>query len=365
MNKLCMTLPKIIIFGGLTITLSACQSASQSSSSNVPVPPSSPSSSPSSQSSQSMPSPSQSSQSSQSMPSPSQSSGSQSSPSTASASSAQSGSSAPGPNSSSAQAPSSGGSAAPTISSSSSQNSGQGAQGAMRSGQPSVNASFPSGSVTQSGPGENAGTQSRLPPDTNGDDSFSRDTTTGDLNSAGSGETSALGGIFSEPGGDFSLDTLPNGVLSGNIGPQSQNRGTMTAAERAEVLDDALRRGYETFDGFILSERERAQNESNAAGSAQPGGEAGGGGASAQVQPQILIESGTTSGTAVSQPSPSTQRESNQTFPPPEDIPSGRDDDVVARQLREAAMSEPDPELREALWDEYRNYTGISEGNEQ
>jgi hypothetical protein len=24
-------------------------------------------------------------------------------------------------------------------------------------------------------------------------------------------------------------------------------------------------------------------------------------------------------------------------------------------------MSEPDPELREALWDEYRNYTGLSD----
>ena len=48
-------------------------------------------------------------------------------------------------------------------------------------------------------------------------------------------------------------------------------------------------------------------------------------------------------------------------FPLPEDIPGGRDDDVVARQLREAAMSEPDPVLREALWDEYRNYTGIGE----
>ncbi len=51
--------------------------------------------------------------------------------------------------------------------------------------------------------------------------------------------------------------------------------------------------------------------------------------------------------------------QSQETFPPPEDIPSGRDDDIVARQLREAAMSEPDPELREALWDEYRKYTGI------
>ena len=48
-----------------------------------------------------------------------------------------------------------------------------------------------------------------------------------------------------------------------------------------------------------------------------------------------------------------------------DDIPSGRDDDVVARQLREAAMREPDPELREALWDEYRNYTGLSGGTDQ
>ena len=34
-------------------------------------------------------------------------------------------------------------------------------------------------------------------------------------------------------------------------------------------------------------------------------------------------------------------------YPPPSDIPSGDDDDVVARQLREAAMREPDPALRE------------------
>jgi hypothetical protein len=41
---------------------------------------------------------------------------------------------------------------------------------------------------------------------------------------------------------------------------------------------------------------------------------------------------------------------------PPVDIPDGRDDDIVARQLREAAMKEADPELRERLWEEYRQY---------
>jgi hypothetical protein len=40
----------------------------------------------------------------------------------------------------------------------------------------------------------------------------------------------------------------------------------------------------------------------------------------------------------------------------PADIPDGRDDDIVARQLREAAMKETDPELRERLWEEYRKY---------
>ena len=49
-------------------------------------------------------------------------------------------------------------------------------------------------------------------------------------------------------------------------------------------------------------------------------------------------------------------------YPPPADIPNGNDDDVVARQLREAAMKEDDPELREKLWDEYRAYKAGSKG---
>ena len=40
----------------------------------------------------------------------------------------------------------------------------------------------------------------------------------------------------------------------------------------------------------------------------------------------------------------------------PADVGDGSDDDIVARQLREAAVNEDDPELREKLWDEYRAY---------
>ena len=44
----------------------------------------------------------------------------------------------------------------------------------------------------------------------------------------------------------------------------------------------------------------------------------------------------------------------------PEDIPmDGTGEDVIARQIREAAVQEDDPIIRAALWDEYRKHMGI------
>ncbi len=43
----------------------------------------------------------------------------------------------------------------------------------------------------------------------------------------------------------------------------------------------------------------------------------------------------------------------------PEDIPVTVDDDIIARQLREAALAEDDPVLRDRLWEEYRKYKGL------
>ena len=40
----------------------------------------------------------------------------------------------------------------------------------------------------------------------------------------------------------------------------------------------------------------------------------------------------------------------------PADASDGSDDDIVARQIREAALNEKDPVLREKLWEEYRKY---------
>ena len=43
----------------------------------------------------------------------------------------------------------------------------------------------------------------------------------------------------------------------------------------------------------------------------------------------------------------------------PDDIEVIIDDDIVAKQLREAALAEEDPVLRERLWEEYRKYKGM------
>ena len=43
-------------------------------------------------------------------------------------------------------------------------------------------------------------------------------------------------------------------------------------------------------------------------------------------------------------------------------IPSGEDDDIIARRLRKAAESETDPELKEKLWQEYREYKENTKG---
>ena len=47
----------------------------------------------------------------------------------------------------------------------------------------------------------------------------------------------------------------------------------------------------------------------------------------------------------------------------PKDIPLKEDDDIVAKQLRELAMAEEDPNLRDQLWDKYREYKGIKKGS--
>ena len=146
--------------------------------------------------------------------------------------------------------------------------------------------------------------------------------------------------------------------------------GSQTAAERHAELERVLADAMGDFDGRILDERATIlARRGNAPGTIEAAGRSDGEGAgeadrrggrdaagrrpvppppapSSQEQPDGQSGSGTSRGSVGG----------GEVLPVPEDVGDGANDDVVARQLREAAMAETDPELREKLWDEYRRY---------
>ena len=161
----------------------------------------------------------------------------------------------------------------------------------------------------------------------------------------------------------------------------------MTDAENIEALDGQLNASLAVFDGMILGERAAAAAIANSDPGAMGGGgvesddgDPSGGGASGPLfEEGDLSEaggpggmgglgtgggegdedgSGDQQGTVAAMPSGGSglpgRGKGDGTVPP--DLVDGSDDDIVARQIREAAMAEKDPALREKLWEEYRKY---------
>jgi hypothetical protein len=157
---------------------------------------------------------------------------------------------------------------------------------------------------------------------------------------------------------------------AGRTGTGSGIDGPLTPAEQVAVLDAQLERGTGVFDAMILEEqaeqrseaRERAATNPPPESASQGGGTAGDGGGMADAG-EYGGGGGYSTGGGMGGASQGggTMPTNTAKYPPPADIPNGTDDDVVARQLREAAMREPDPAVREKLWDEYRKYKGIAE----
>jgi hypothetical protein len=149
----------------------------------------------------------------------------------------------------------------------------------------------------------------------------------------------------------------------------------LNSAGRTGKLDAELEAGLGEFDELLLREQERIR--ASAPRSGQDGGATGGEGGSGSGQAGSAGDSGL-AGAAGSAAAGSAGTEAQQgedvAGPPgageggegavarsgaqgqPPGIPDGSDDDVVARQLREAAEQESDPELRNKLWEEYRRY---------
>jgi len=143
-----------------------------------------------------------------------------------------------------------------------------------------------------------------------------------------------------------------------------------TLDEQIAALDAELYAGLGEFDERLLREQERVRAATPmpeaAAGGAGGSGDGAGGETGAEGgadgEPGLAEKPGTgaerTGAEGASQgvgAGPGRQRQGGAPGTPP-DIPDGSDDDVVARQLREAAEKETDPELKKKLWEEYRKY---------
>ena len=184
-------------------------------------------------------------------------------------------------------------------------------------------------------------------------------------------------------GGNAGGPEAGDGEAGGQEGQEaSGSQGSSGSGESMEDLDQALENSLEGFDDAVGSSGKSSdeidilspsggsgvQNDSDELlfEEATEGGMAK---ANADIEKRAAEGSGEESpgeeGSVDAQGAPPGQPgaasgsagsagEQGEALPIPEDIDDGRGDDIVQRQIRDAAMKETDPVLREKLWDEYR-----------
>jgi hypothetical protein len=179
----------------------------------------------------------------------------------------------------------------------------------------------------------------------------------GDFDEAIAGDASAGGG-----GGEGEIEILdPMGEgASGAQGDESVFEDG-DAAEGGDSAED---------QGIAQRAASGASGGSSSSSGGSSGGQGGGGGSSGQDSGSQQSQSGGSSAggggasaqqgdrTAGGTSSSGAEEGGSDIVPIPADVGDGRNDDIVLRQIREAAMNERDPVLREKLWDEYRRIRG-------
>lgn len=180
----------------------------------------------------------------------------------------------------------------------------------------------------------------------------------------GTGGAGSAGGAAPTGSADGSADGSAAGGGTGDA------PGTATTAEeRRAVLDRELDKSLGEFDETLRGEQDRVAQErdsraATAAGSADVEGSAGGGGAREARAGDLKSDAAAREASTAKQGSES-KGDTNVgggSGAPNRGIPSGEDDDIVARRLRRAAEQETDPELKEKLWKEYVDYKRGAQG---
>ena len=137
-----------------------------------------------------------------------------------------------------------------------------------------------------------------------------------------------------------------------------------TQEEKIRRLEKELEQALAQFDNCIVEES-TSLKESGGGGAAASASTT----ASGENESENLKESSSTPSTSIMSDGDINLEESNSrqlsssNGSIPKDVALINDDDIVATQLRELAMSEEDPNLRDQLWDKYREYKGIKKGD--
>lgn len=180
-------------------------------------------------------------------------------------------------------------------------------------------------------------------------------------------EPSTTGGSTGGTTGGTTRETTrgtPDGSAdkSGAPGAGDESETATTSEERRAVLGRRLDDSLDEFDKALQEEQRRTAEErdTRTASSREAGdGEGGSGAASEGGRREGDLRSERSASTS-GRESGGEQRDrgspSAGSGAPDRSIPSGDDDDIVARRLRRAAEQETDPELKEKLWKEYVEY---------
>ena len=137
-----------------------------------------------------------------------------------------------------------------------------------------------------------------------------------------------------------------------------------TEEEKIRRLEKELEQALAQFDNCIVEES-KSLKESGGGGAAAASASTT---ASGENESENLKESSSTPSTSIMSDGdinleePNSRQLSSSNGSIPKDVALIDDDDIVATQLRELAMSEEDPNLRDQLWDKYREYKGIKKG---
>ena len=130
-----------------------------------------------------------------------------------------------------------------------------------------------------------------------------------------------------------------------------------TESEQSDTQNKRAATPSSELSGSEVSDDPNEQANTQIPGAATPSGELSG----SEFSDNKDTISGSPEDSPPTLPTSEDNKQTSNNGKLPEDIPPADNDGIIAKQIREAALAEPDPQKRAKLWNTYRLYKGIPE----